>query len=158
MFTWFCCAINAISMSLYYNTMATWRHCGVAFLRQSGSFLFPSYCLCEAKNARWHRWSDEDDMIWRDALTSALQRATWTHKFNTKMNLRKVSRQFVGMPKMLPALTKLLPEPEKLHRRSYDGLRCPHEWPNVVTIRAEFEHFLYRVSIWCQFRDSVTGA
>jgi hypothetical protein len=31
----------------------------VAFLRQSGSFLFPSYCLREAKNGRWHRWSHE---------------------------------------------------------------------------------------------------
>jgi hypothetical protein len=31
----------------------------VAFLRQSGSFLFPSYCLREVKNARWHRWSHE---------------------------------------------------------------------------------------------------
>ena len=85
----------------------------------------------------------------------ALRRAKWTHKFNTKINLRKVLRQFFGMPKILPPLTKLLPEPEKLHRRSYDGLRCPHEWPDVVTIRAEFEHFLYRVSIWCQFRYSV---
>jgi hypothetical protein len=35
------------------------------------------------------------------------------------MNLRKVLRHFFGMPKILPPLTKLLPEPEKLHRRSY---------------------------------------
>ena len=88
----------------------------------------------------------------------ALRRAKWTHEFNTKMNLHKVLRKFFGMPKILPPLTKLLPEPEKLHRRSYDGLRCPHEWPDGFTIRAEFEHFLYRVSIWCQFRDSVTPA
>jgi hypothetical protein len=67
------------------------------------------------------------------------------------MHLRKVLRQFFGMPKIL------LPEPEKLHRRSYDGLRCSHEWPDGFPIRAEFEHFLYRVSIWCQFRDSVTS-
>ncbi len=85
----------------------------------------------------------------------ALRRAKWTHEFNTKMNLRKV---FFGMPKILPPLTKLLPKPEKLHRRSYDGLRCPHEWPDVFTIRAEFEDFLYRVSIWCQIRDSLTPA
>ena len=31
----------------------------VAFVRQSGSFLFPSYCLRESKNARYHRWSYE---------------------------------------------------------------------------------------------------
>ena len=77
---------------------------------------------------------------------------------HTKMYLRKVLRQFFGMPKILPPLTKLLPEPEKLHRRSYDGLRCSHEWPDGFPIRAEFEHFLHRVSIWCQFRDSVTLA
>ena len=59
----------------------------------------------------------------------------------------------IARPKMLPPLTKLLSEPEKLHRRSYDGLRCPHEWPDGFTMRAEFEHFLYRVSIWCQFRE-----
>jgi hypothetical protein len=77
---------------------------------------------------------------------------------HTKMYLRKVLRQFFGMSKILPPLKKLLPEPEKLHRRSYDGLRCSHEWPDGFPIRAEFEHFLYRVSIWCQFRDSVTPA
>ena len=88
----------------------------------------------------------------------ALRRAKWTQEFNTKMNLRKVLRQFFACQKILQPLTKLLPEPAKLHRRSYDGLRCPHEWPDGFTIRTEFEHFLYRVSIWCQFPDSVTPA
>jgi hypothetical protein len=74
------------------------------------------------------------------------------------MYLRKVLWQFFGMPKILPPLTKLLPEPEKLHRRSYDGLRCSHEWPDGFPIRADFEHFLHLVSIWCQFWDSVTLA
>ena len=31
----------------------------VAFVRQSDSFLFPSYCLRESKNAQYHRWSYE---------------------------------------------------------------------------------------------------
>jgi hypothetical protein len=101
------------------------------------------------------RSKDEDDMICQDALTMALQRAKWTHEFNTKMNLRKVLRQYFGMPKILPPLTKLLPEHVKLHRWSYDGLRCPHEWPDGFTIRAEFEHFLYRVSIWCDASISI---
>ena len=48
---------------------------------------------------------------------------------------------FFDMPKILAPLTKLLPEPEKVHRRLYDGLRCPHEWLDVYTIRAEFENF-----------------
>ena len=95
------------------------------------------------------RSEDEDDTTRQDALTMALRRAKWTHEFNTKMTLREVLRQFFCMPKILPSLTKLLPESEKLNRRSYDGLRCAHEWPDVFTIRAEFEHFLYRVSIWC---------
>ena len=55
-------------------------------------------------------------------------------------------------------LTKLLPDPEKDHRRPYDGLRCPHEWPGVFTIRAEFENVYHRVSILCQLRDCVTPA
>ena len=50
-----------------HRTIIRWLHAGiarasrsrVAFLRQSGSFLFPSYCHRKAKNARWHRWSHE---------------------------------------------------------------------------------------------------
>ena len=61
-------------------------------------------------------------------------------------------------PMILAPLTKLRPEPEKVHRRPYDGLRCPHEWPDVFTIRAEFENFYHRVSILCLLRDSVTPA
>ena len=104
------------------------------------------------------RGKDEDDTICHDAHTMALRRANRTHEFNTIMNLRKVFGHFFGMPKILPSLTKLLPKPEKLNRWSYDGFRCPHEWPDVYTIRPEFEHFHNRVSIWCQVRDSVTPA
>ena len=104
------------------------------------------------------RGKDEDDTICHDAHTMALRRANRTHEFNTIMNLRKVFGHFFGMPKILPSLTKLLPKPEKLNRSSYDGFRCPHEWPDVYTIRPEFEHFHNRVSIWCQVRDSVTPA
>ena len=104
------------------------------------------------------RGKDEDDTICHDAHTMALRRANRTHEFNTIMNLRKVFGHFFGIPKILPSLTKLLPKPEKLNRWSYDGFRCPHEWPDVYTIRPEFEHFHNRVSIWCQVRDSVTPA
>ena len=104
------------------------------------------------------RGKDEDDTICHDAHTMALRRANRTHEFNTIMNLRKVFGHFFGMPKILPSLTKLLPKPEKLNRWSYDGFRCPHEWPDVYTIRPEFEHFHNRVSIWCQVIDSVTPA
>ena len=104
------------------------------------------------------RGKDEDDTICHDAHTMALRRANRTHEFNAIMNLRKVFGHFFGMPKILPSLTKLLLKPEKLNRWSYDGFRCPHEWPDVYTIRPEFEHFHNRVSIWCQVRDSVTPA
>ncbi|KAG1705458.1 Nipped-B-like protein B [Nymphon striatum] len=90
----------------------------------------------------------ESEMIELEGLS----KEKWTHEFNTKMNLCMVFRKFFGMPKILPPLTKLLPEPEKLHQRSYDGLRCPREWPNVFTIRAEFEHLLYQYK-WK--RDSI---
>ena len=96
----------------------------VAFRRHSGSFLFPSYCLREAISARWHRWSHEVITIWQDAITMALRRATWTHEYNTKMNLRKVFGQFIGTPSCCRSL--------KIDRQSYDRLRCPHEWPDMA--------------------------
>ena len=124
-------------------------HRRVAFLRQSSTFLFPLYCLREKKS---------HDTIWKDALMMALWRTKWTHELNMKMNLRKVVWKFCGMPKILSLHTKFLLDPEKLHTWSNDGLRCPNEWPDVFTIRAEFEHFHYRVTICCQFRDSLMPA
>ena len=64
-----------------------------------GSFFFPSYCLRESKNARYHRWSYEvitiiSDTIWQDAITMVLRRAKWTHEVNTKMSLREYFGQF----------------------------------------------------------------
>ena len=92
------------------------------------------------------RRKDVDDTIRQGVFTMTTRRARWTHEFNTKTHLREAFGEF------------LLPEPEKVHRRPYDGLRCPHEWPDVFTIRAEFENFYHRVSILCQLRDSVTLA
>jgi hypothetical protein len=157
---------DTVVPSRCHRTIIRWVHDGiakasrsrVAFLRQSGSFLFPSYCLREVKNDRWHRWSHE---VKTKMTRFEKMPSRWPYEGqngHTKMYLRKVLRQFFGMPKILQPLTKLLPEPEKLHRRSYDALRCSHEWPDGFPIRAEFEHFLYRVFIWCQFRDSVTPA
>ena len=91
----------------------------------------------------------------------ALRRAKWTHEYNTKVNHRKVFGQFFGTPKILPPLTKLLPEPEKStggHTIASDALTNGPIWPDVFTIRAEFGIFLHRVSILCQLRDSVTRA
>ena len=104
------------------------------------------------------RRKEEDDTIRQDAVTMASRRARWTLEFNTKTHLREAFLEFFDMPKMLAPLTKLLPEPEKVHRRLYDGERRPNEWPDVFTIRAELENFNHRVSILCQLRDSVTPA
>ena len=104
------------------------------------------------------RRKDEDDTIRQDAFTMTSRRARWTHEFYTNTHLREAFREFFDMPEIFAPLTKFLPEPEKVHRRPYDGLRCPHEWPDVFTIRPKFENFCHRVSILCQLRDSVTPA
>ena len=72
-------------------------------------------------------------------------------RIHTKTHLREAFREIFD-------IMKFLPEPEKVHRRPYDGFRCPHEWRDVFTIRAECENFCHRVSIMCQLRDSVTPA
>ena len=84
----------------------------------------------------------------------ALRRAKWTHEFNT---FAMCSANFLTA-KDFATTHEVAAEFLKLHRRSYDGLRNRHEWPDVFTIRAEFKHFLYRVAIFAQFRDSVTPA
>ena len=104
------------------------------------------------------RKKDEDGRIRQDAFTMTSRRARWTHEFNTKTHRREAFRELFDMPKIFAPFTKLLPEPEKVHRRPYDGLRCPYEWPDVFTIRAEFENFNHRVSILCQLRYSVAPA
>ena len=58
---------DAVVQSRCHRTIIRWLHDGiarasrsrVALLRQSGSFLFPSCYLREAKKARWHRWLHE---------------------------------------------------------------------------------------------------
>ena len=96
--------------------------------------------------------SDKMPLQWhhegQDRLTNSIPKRTFV----------RPSGIFFYMPKILAPLTKFLPEPEKVHRQPYDGLRCPHEWADVFTIRAEFENFYHRVSILCQLRDSVPPA
>ena len=98
----------------------------------------------------------------RHGQTRCLHDGLTTVKMDSRIQYENApSRGLPGifdMPKILATLTKLLPEPEKVRRRPYDGLRCPNEWPDVFTIRAEFEIFYYRVSILCQLRESVTPA
>ena len=146
--------------SRYHRTIIRWLHddiakasrSRVAFVRQSGSFFFPSCCLRESKNSRYHRWSYYLTRCHYDGLTKG--------KMDTRsqMILREDFGQFFWMPKILPSLTKYLPKPWKYNRRSHDGLRWLREWPDVFTIRPEFIHFHNRVSICFQFRDSVTPA
>ena len=158
---------DTVVPSGYHRTIIRWLHDGiarssrshVAFRRHSGSFLFPSYCIREAINARWHRWSHEDDTIWQDAPTMALRRAAWKHEYNTKMNLRKVFGQLCVHAKHFTIAHEVAAGAWKIHRPSYDCFRCPHEWPDMarcVYDQSRIRNFLYRVSILCQLRDSVT--
>ena len=70
-------------------------------------------------------------------LHDDLTKGKMDSEFNMNPRLREAFREFFDMPKILAPLTKFLLEPEKVHRRPYDGLNCPHEWPDVFTIRAE---------------------
>ena len=79
----------------------------------------------------------------------------WTHKNEASHDLLGI---FWHATYFCPPITNLKLELQKLNWWSYKGLRCPHEWPDVFTIRSEFEHFLYRVTICCLFWDLVTPA
>ena len=71
----------------------------------------------------------------------------------TKLIIKKSEIPMHVMPKILGPLTKLIPEPEKHSRWPYDGKRCPHEWPDVNTIRYEFENFyIHNSTLNCHCR------
>ena len=133
----------------------------VAFLRPSVSFLFPSYCLREAKmpdatddhtklRRRWIWWPDWIRYT-HDGLTKGkMDTRKWT--FAWSWAIFRHAKDF-GSIHEVPA------ETEKLIRWSYDGIRW-HKMPSrlaLFAIWSEFEHFRYRVSIWCPFRDTVTS-
>ena len=59
------------------------------------------------------------------------------------------------MPKICPPITNLKLEPQKVNQQSFQGSLNTHECPKVITITLDLEHFLYRMSICVQFRDSV---
>ena len=70
----------------------------------------------------------EDDTILQDALMMALRRATWTHEYNMKMNLRAI----FWHAKDFAIAHEVAAGAWKVHRRSYDCFRCPHEWPDMA--------------------------
>ena len=72
-----------------------------------------------------HTKKDQDDTIRLDDLTKGKMES----QIQYETHLREAFRDFSDMPKILAPLTKLLPEPEKGHRRPYDVLKRPHEWP-----------------------------
>ena len=112
-------------------------------------------------NARYHRWPHEVKAKvtnWQDVHTMDPR---WTHGGqygHTNMNLRKDLRQYFKMPKILSTLLKLLPNPEKLSRRSHDGLRRTNKWPDLFPISTDVANFLNCLSIASQNRDSMTQA
>lgn len=148
--------------SRFHRTILWWLHDGISkiscsrliFLRQSGNFLFPSNCFREAKNARYHRWSYEENTKMTRVDNMPSRWAKWTNEFNTKMNLRKTFGQFFSMPRFC--------------KRSR---RCAGAWEKPLAIlwsltmpswmaRCFHDHsrIWFRVSIWRQFWDSMTSA
>jgi hypothetical protein len=120
--------------SRWHRTKIRWRHDGIVgasrshapFLRQSEIFVFPSYCLLEANIL---------DCTDEDGFTTALRSAKLAYEFNTQINLRIVFRQFLACQKLCDRSRSCCRS-----RGSYDGKRWLHEWPDVITIRSEFEH------------------
>ena len=119
----------SVSMSSYFNTIAIRLHCEVsrsraAFLRQSGNFLFPSYCLRRRKMAddtdgctnERQRWYDLTGCPY-DGLTKGKMYTRIKHENEPSQSLSPI----FGMPQILPPLMKFLPKPEKSYRRLYDG-------------------------------------
>ena len=157
---------DTVVPSRCHRTIIRWLHDGiarasrsrVAFLRQSGSFALSSWGEKCPMAPMITRSKDEDDTIWQDALTMALRRAKWTQEFNTKMNLRKVLRQFVLHAKDFATAHEVATGACETPQAVIRWLKMPSRMADGFTIRTEFEHFLYRVSIWCQFPDSVTPA
>ncbi|XP_060064083.1 leucine-rich repeat serine/threonine-protein kinase 1-like [Ylistrum balloti] len=60
-----------------------------------------------------------------------------------------------GTPEKMPLLTWLLPRSENLHQWLYNGWRCLYKWLNDFTVGAKFQHFIYCVSIFAQFRNKI---
>ena len=146
--------------------MATRRQCegfrkSFCLPKQSDTFLVRSYCFREAKmpdvtvdHTKKSRRRHDQTRCLHDGFTKSKMDSRIQYEYAPSRGLPGIFRH----AKDFAPLTKLLPEPEKVHRRPYDGLRCTHEWPGVSTNRAECENFYHRVSILCQLRDSVTPA
>lgn len=140
--------VDIVGPSRCHRTLIRWLHdaiarvsfSGIVFLRQSGTFLFPSYCLCEAKKYQswWHRWSHEGkpkmsrfDMMptrWpyeeQDGQANSTRQWAFARPFCNYLAYQIFCHRSRSCCRSL-----------KIHWRSHDGLRFPHEWPDVFTIR-----------------------
>ena len=74
----------------------------------------------ERKHQDWFHSEDSELLLLRDKDKMDTRRQHETEP-------SKDFGQFFDMPKILPQLPKLPPNPGELNLRSYDGLRCPHE-------------------------------
>ena len=104
------------------------------------------------------RSKNEVHTMLQDGLTTVLRWSRLGIRYQHKLLFRNTIANFFDMPKIFPSLTMFLTKPYKLSQRSYDGIKCPHEWRDIDTIRTEFDFVLIRVSILWQYRDSVTPA
>ena len=116
-----------------HRTIIRWLHDDIAritrscvtFRRHSGSFLFPSYCLREAISARCHRWSHEviTKMTRFDKMPSR-----WPYENEPSQGLQAICLH----AKDFATAHEVAAGAWKIDRRSYDCLRCPHEWPDMA--------------------------
>ena len=94
----------------------------------------------------------------QDGITTELRGADWAYDICTNCYFAIPSGILFLNAKDFRPLTMLLTKPDKPSQRSYNDTHCSHEWRDIVTIRTEFVFVLIRVSILCQYRDSVTPA
>jgi hypothetical protein len=124
-----------ILMPSYQNTMATQRYCGIShshvvLLRQSGIFLFSSYGLLEAKNARWHQWSHKvkTKTTWFDKMASwpPYEVQNWHTNVTQKWTFAMSSGNFLTCKKICDCWRSCCRSLKNLaggHTKAQDGLR-----------------------------------
>ena len=136
-----------------HRTIIRWLHDGiarvshsrVAFRRESGSLLFPSYCLREVINARWHRWSlevitkmtrfDKMPSLWpyegQNGHTNTTRKWTIARSSGNLLARQRFchrSRSCCRSMKNPPAATRLLHMPSWMARY---GPMCLRSEPNL---------------------------
>ena len=155
----------------YHRTTIRWLHddiarasrSRVACVRQLSSFFFPSHCLRESKNARYHRYNDYVT-IWQDAITMTLQRAKWIHEVNTKMSLRKNfchfflhAKDFAFAHEVGAEAWKIQPAIPRWVKMASRMTRCCHDQTRIWTIIFVCPSAFKFGTVWRQHKGNRTN-